>query len=214
MSSSTLIRLSGAAAIFAGVLWVAADLLSTTHLFLPLGFRSFSEPTMVTSAPLYYPLQSKIDLLATVLLLGGSVGLYIRQAQPAGLLGLAGFLVAFLGTALLVGFLWANAFIVPRLEAEIPKPVEAPKLLAGLFPPPGFYLSLGAFALGWGMFGVATLRAGIYPRMAAVLLVIGAIINLLPVPFLGFVFAVAVMWMGFNLFTGRAAPAEHPQRAR
>ena len=203
MSSSTLIRLSGTAAIFAGVLLVAADLLSPTLLFFPLGFQSFSEPTLVTSAPLYYALQSKIDLLAAVLLLGGLVGLYARQAQAAGLLGLAAFLVAFLGTALLMGFLWTNAFIVPSLAAKPPVLVEAPKLLTGGVTPLGFYLSLAAFALGWGLFGVATLRAGIYPRTAAVLLVIGAIINLLPAPFLGFVFAVAVMWMGFNLFTGR-----------
>jgi hypothetical protein len=153
VSSSTLVRLSGAAAIFAGVLLVAADLLSPTHLFFPLGFQSFSEPTTVTSAPLYYPLQSKIDLLAAVLLLGGSIGLYARQVQAAGLLGLAGFLVAFLGTALVVGFLWANAFIVPSFTAEMPELVEAPELLAGV-PPPGFYLSLGTFAVGWGCSGL------------------------------------------------------------
>lgn len=199
MSSSTLIRLCGTAAILAGVLLVAADLLSPTRLFLPLSFQSFSEPTITTSASSFYSaLQSKANLLAAVLLLGGLVGLYARQAQSAGLLGLVGFLVAFLGTALLIGFLWTSAFIIPSLVAEMT--TEMPELVTGVNPP-GFFLSLAAFALGWGMFGVATLRARIYPRKAAVLLVIGALINLLPVPFVGFVFVVAVMWMGFNLLT-------------
>jgi hypothetical protein len=207
LPSSMLIRLSGAAAIFAGVLLVVADLLSLTHLFFPLGFESFSEPTIATSVSHYYALQAKTNLLAAVLLLGGLVGLYARQAQAAGLLGLVGFLVAFLGTALLIGFLWSTAFIVPNLA------VEAPTLLGG-GPPAAFYPSLVTFALGWGIFGIVTLRAGIYPRMAAVLLVISAIGNLLPVPFLGFVFAVAVMCIGFSLFTELASPAEHTQRVR
>lgn len=198
MSSATLIRLCGTAAILAGVLLVAADLLSPTRLFLPLSFQSFSEPTITTSASFYYTLQSKANLLAAVLLLGGLVGLYARQAQTAGLLGLVGFLVAFLGTALLIGFLWTSAFIIPSLVAEMT--TEMPELVTGVASP-GFYLSLAAFALGWGIFGVATLRARIYPRKAAVLLVIGALMNLLPVPFVGFVFVVAVMWMGFNLLT-------------
>ncbi len=211
MSPSNLVRCSGLALMLAGVLLVVADLLSPTHLFFPVGFQSFSEPTIGTGAFLYYALQSKANLLAAILLLGGLVGLYARQAQAAGLLGLVGFIVAFLGTALLIGFLWASAFIIPSLAAEIPEMVEVPKLLAGV-PPPGFFLSLAAFALGWGMFGVATLRARIYPRTTAVLLVICAIINLLPVPFLGFVFAVAVMWMGFNLFTYEPPLPNPPSR--
>lgn len=195
MSPSNLIQCSGLALMLTGVLLVVADLLSPTHLFFPVGFQSFSEPTMVTSSS-FYTLQSKINLLAAVLLLGGLVGLYARQSEAAGLLGLVGFLVAFLGTALLVGFLWTNAFVLPNLA------VEAPTLLSG-GPPAAFYLSLVALVLGWGIFGVATLRAGLYPRTAVVLLIIGAVTNLLPLPFTGFVFALAVGWMGCYAFWSR-----------
>jgi hypothetical protein len=193
MSPSNLVRCSGLALMLAGVLLVVADLLSPTHLFFPVGFQSFSEPTVGTSASLYYALQSKINLLAAVLLLGGLVGPYARQAEATGLLGLVGFLVAFLGTALLVGFLWSNAFVVPSLA------VEAPTLLGG-GPPAAFYPSLVAFALGWVIFGIATLRAGHYPRTAAILLIIGAVTNLFPLPFTGFVFALALAWMGCYAF--------------
>ena len=196
MSPSNLVRCSGLALMLAGVLLVVADLLSPTHLFFPVGFQSFSEPTIGTSASLYYALQSKINLLAAVLLLGGLVGLYARQAEAAGLLGLVGFLVAFLGTALLVGILWTNAFVVPSLA------VEAPTLLGG-GPPVAFYPSLVAFALGWVIFGIATLRAGRYPRTGTILLIIGALTNLFPLPFTGFVFALAVAWMGCYAFCSR-----------
>ena len=60
------------------------------------------------------------------------------------------------------------------------------------------------FALGWVLFGVATLRAGVYPRATAALLIAGALILLFPLPFSGVIFAVALGWMGYALFTGSA----------
>ena len=70
-------------------------------------------------------------------------------------------------------------------------------------------------ALGWLLFGVATLRARVYPRWAAILLIVGAVLLGLPVPGLEIVLAVAVAWLGFALFTGRGvAPTERPERVR
>ncbi|MDP8950462.1 MAG: hypothetical protein M3N00_09560, partial [Actinomycetota bacterium] len=54
-------------------------------------------------------------------------------------------------------------------------------------------------ALGWLLFGVATLRAGVYPRWAAIVLIVGAVLLGLPVPGLEIVLAVAVSWLGFAL---------------
>ena len=53
------------------------------------------------------------------------------------------------------------------------------------------------------MFGVATLQAQIYPRTAAILLMIGAVISFVPLPGTGFVLIVAIAWLGFALFAGR-----------
>jgi hypothetical protein len=73
---------------------------------------------------------------------------------------------------------------------------------------------LGAF--GWALFGAASLQAGIYPRPAAILLVIGAIAAGLLTPLLGsvgggllgyvgvlatIVLNAAIAWLGFSLFT-------------
>ncbi len=64
------------------------------------------------------------------------------------------------------------------------------------------------------MFGIATLRARVYPRVAAILLIVGAVLLGLPLPGVEIVLAVAVAWLGFTLFMGRGAPTERPGRAR
>src|SRR3712207_4052471 len=201
MSSSDLIRWAGLAAILAGVLLVVADLLN-----LAIGFDE-DEPFSESATTGIYALQSLANLLAAVLLQIGLVGLYARQSEAAGPLGLAGFLVAFLGTALVTGFLWAGLFIVPALA------VEAPAFLNELEgPPPGFFLSLITFGVGWLLFGITTLRARVYPRITVILLIIGAVIISRPLPFTGIVFAIAVTWLCFDLFTGGGASAEQPSR--
>ncbi len=69
------------------------------------------------------------------------------------------------------------------------------------------------FVLGWVLFGVATLRARVYPRASAMLLIAGALILLLPLPLGGIVFAGALAWMGYVLFTGRGEEAPQFTRA-
>ncbi len=66
------------------------------------------------------------------------------------------------------------------------------------------------------MFGAATLRAGVYPRPAAVLLMVGAVVSLAPivapVPLSGIALSVAVAWLGFVLFSGTRAASGEPSR--
>ena len=198
MSSSDLIRWAGLAAILAGVLLVVGDLLD-----LAIGFSD--EPFSEVATTGTHALQSWIRLIGAVLLLIGLVGLYARQSEAAGPLGLAGYLVAFLGTALVMGFFWAILFLTPTLA------VEAPVLLDE-GPPPGFFLTLITFTVGWLVFGVATLLARVYPRIAAIVLIIGAVLAILPLPFTTIVLAIAVAWLGFALITGREASTEQPSR--
>ena len=198
MSSSNLIRWSGLAAMLAGVLLLVAALLD---LAVDPG-----EPASVRVTTGVYSFQSAVNLLAVVLLLIGLVGLYARQSEAAGLLGLVGFLVAFLGTALATGFRWAILFMAPSLA------VAAPGFL-NEGPPPGFFLMLITFAVGWLLFGVATLRARVYPRAPAITLIVGAVLSLFPLPLVDIVLAAAVAWMGYVLFMERGAAVEPPSRA-
>lgn len=117
-----------------------------------------------------------------------------------------GFLVAFAGTALLSGALWFELFITPALAVESPELADAELGLAG------FILSFLLVIVGWLLFGAATLRAHVYPRWAAVLLIVGAIVSFAPVPLAGTVLSVAVAWLGFLLFTGKVISTEESAR--
>ena len=67
--------------------------------------------------------------------------------------------------------------------------------------------------VGWLLFGAATLRARVYPRAAAVLLMVGAVLAALPLPFTYVVFGVAVAWLGSGLFARRGEATRQPSRA-
>ncbi len=196
MPSSSLIRLAGLAAVLSGVSSVIGDLLS-----LVVDLESAE-----SAATVPYVFVFLLYLLGTVLLLLGLVGLYVRQSEAAGVLGFVGFLVAFLGTVLVSGALWFELFITPSLAAEAPGLAEAELGLAG------FILSFLLVIIGWILFGVATLRARVYPRPAAVLLIAGAVVSFAPIPLSGIILSVAVAWLGFVLFTGRGMSSEQPSR--
>jgi hypothetical protein len=128
--------------------------------------------------------------------------LYAGQSRAAGSLGLAGFLVAFVGTVFFMGFFWANIFVAPALA------VGAPEFLGqgGRFP--GFFLSLFIYAVGWFLLGLVSMRARVYPRAPVVLLTVGAALDLLAAPLSGLVIDAAFVWLGLSVFLGKHAPLE------
>ena len=198
MSSSSLVRLGGIAAVAAAVLLLTTDIIDAYNLeayataelireFLTTGTHAF---------------QSALRLIALGLLLPlGLVGLYARLSVAAGPLGLLGFVVAFSGTVLVAGFVWFDTFVVPELAASVPRFFESG-------PPPGRALSVLVFGIGWVLFGLASLVGWVYPRSASALLIVGAVIitvlrlTLLPVPLGGLPFQAAVAWLGVALLTG------------
>jgi len=195
MSSSSLIRLAGLAALSSGVLTTIGDLLGLVV--------DLENPLSATTAS--YTIVFFLYLLSTALLLLGLIGFYTSQSQAAGVLGLVGFLVAFLGTVLLAGALWFELFITPAIAEQAP---ELAREELGL---PGFILMLLFGAVGWVLFRVATLRAGVYPRWAALLLIVGGVLAFFPLPLSGIIFSIAVAWLGFILFTRRGeAMSEQP----
>lgn len=142
-------------------------------------------------------LRMGLAIAAMFALLIALTSLYTRQARMAGRLGLIGYLTAFLGTLLFAGNWWYEAFIGPVLREQ------APALLATA---PSGTILVGAaitavtFAAGWVMFGLASVRAGAFPRGAAVFMTIGgiagvvALISPFQVPL-----ALSVGWIGLSL---------------
>jgi hypothetical protein len=198
MISSNLVRVGGgSAAIVGGALILISAILGS----LAIGGEGISEQASTGA----YTFVTLLYLLAVVLVRGGLVGLYARQSEEAGLLGVVGFLVAFLGTALLVGASWNQAFITPALAETVAGVVLLEQGLSG-WANFGFTLTFLLASLGWLVFGVATLLARVYPRPAAVLLIIGALISFIPLSYTEVVLAAAIAWLGFDLLAGRGSP--------
>jgi hypothetical protein len=123
-------------------------------------------------------------LAAAVLALLGLPGFYARQAHRAGRLGVAGFGLSLVVTAILCHILLHEAFVAPRLARE----AAAQALVA-----PGGPLAHAAFASMGALYpvllvgflasapllGLATLRAGVLPRPSGGLLVLCLVPNLL-----------------------------------
>jgi len=157
---------------------------------------------------------SVLKLLTFFLLLLGLVGLYAYQSEAAGPLGLVGCLAAFLGTMLLSGDLWLEAFAFPYLRKWPPGDRATPHRYAG-----GGWLSVVHYLRPQ----VATVRgrqlasAGVpawrrhpsHRRRG----VIG--FGLFIFPGAGILLAVAVGWMGFSLRqSDRGSGDGQPQHVR
>jgi hypothetical protein len=211
MSASEIVRWGGLSAVVGGALLVVAVLYSLI-VEVSGGPEAFSEAALTPS----YAITTGMSLLSAILILFGLVGLNLRQSEQAvGALGRVGFVVAFLGTALVVGTVWTEFFVVPSLAVGAPELLDAEEI-PGLLNV-GFILSYSLLSLGWALFGVSALRAGIYPRWVPIVLIIAALIGL--VPFSGgaapLALGIAVALLGFfSLRPGAGISAGEPSRVR
>jgi hypothetical protein len=198
MSTINLVRWSGLASLLAGVLYALGALLH------PVGedLASITSPSWVPSHLVYW--------VSAILMLFSLVGLYARQADKTGWLGLVGFLLALMGTAF-VGTIFFISSTIPPLVAA-----GSPAIFEQVMTPPAFAVPVlvVGFILGYILFGVATMRAGIFPRWSGLLLIIGVslfMISEMP-PFdralshlivtIGDVlFGIGLAWMGYALWS-------------
>jgi hypothetical protein len=130
---------------------------------------------------------------------------YERQAREAGRFGLAALFAAIVGTFTLGADMWFEAFATPWLAEVVPQILTAERKGIWVI---GYFSSYVLFALGWGMFGLASLRARVFPVRISVALVVGGLIGFLAAsPPWGVPLGLALMWLGGWLIkTTRAAP--------
>jgi membrane associated rhomboid family serine protease len=186
--------MSGLALVVAGAMFVVAELISLSVLA-----QGDVDDLRQIAGTNSFLLQSFSTLVGGIFLLGGLVGLYVRQSEVAEKLGVVSFLLAFLGTALVVGAFYANTFITPLVALEAPSFLDSP--LAGVLKvwlPFDFVL----LAVSWLALCVANVRARVYPRGASWLLLAGAVLALLPLPLVNIVFETALVWLGLALLKG------------
>ncbi len=205
-----LMRLAGVSAMLAGLCMVVMGL-----------FHPVNVPEAVTTATWV-----NVHIAATAMGffgLFGMAGLYARQAEKSGWMGLTGFVLISLWFGLVMPLSFVEAFILPRLATELPEFVAG---FLGMFTgvpseidlgilPTLWNLSGPMFILGPLLFGIATFRAGVLPRWAGGLLAFGALLipvgAIVPAEYQPEValltIALALTWLGYALFS------EHHERS-
>jgi hypothetical protein len=195
--ASALFRLSGLAIVLAATMFAISELLALL-IFAQQG-EDYDLSQIATTAIFFW--QSLLTLWAGALLLGGMPGLYARQSEAAGRLGLVGFVLAFFATVFVEGDFYSNTFITPLVAQDAPALfMNSP--LAGILQvwlPFDFVV----LALGWLLLAASTVRARVYPRGASWFLLLGAFVALVPVPLANLPFEAALIWLGFVLLKTR-----------
>jgi hypothetical protein len=157
--SSTLERWGGSAAILGGVLYLVT--FGMVYLIYDL-FAEQAKETFVGSHAFIH----MFDTPMFVFLLLGAAGLYLRQREVFGLIGKAGFYLTAFGFSL--GIVGGAMIIVIGLTV-------GEKATMGVLDIIAHMLSHVFYALGSILLGIATLRAGIMPKAAAILMAIGPV---------------------------------------
>jgi hypothetical protein len=144
-----------------------------------------------------YTLTYTVALLGMGSLLLAVTAIYTRESAALGKVGLIGYLTAFLGTLMVAGDWWFEAFVVPVIATAAPAVLDLPISGSVLV---GAIATVGLYTMGWTLFGLAVLRAGIVPRPAAVLLLVGGLAGplALSTPY-QIPLAIAIGWIGVTL---------------
>jgi hypothetical protein len=201
MEAPKLLRFGGMAAVLGG---------AAIALYNSVEYMFFSGAPLSALANLPGWLAFQIaGLFAIAFVVIGLFGLYAVQAQRAGKVGLVGFALALAGVLMYVGTTWAAAFLMPAVGRAAPAILDAPDPLAGA----GVISTILISSVGWILFGVATLRAGVFPRWASILMLVGAIVPFVTqsvgvaLPLGPVALGVALAWMGYSTLVGSLAPA-------
>lgn len=164
MSTNTSYRLSGAALLIGAALSIA-------NLVIQGWFLTGTDLAAILS-PLDYA-SNEIAIVGGIFVLLGLPGMYARQAERAGILGLIGFVLVWYVTlmqSLVMPF--ANISFMSDMDAHL-IPAKAETLMT--LPPvlgPFFMVSMISEALGILLLAIAILRAGVFPRWIGWMLVV------------------------------------------
>jgi hypothetical protein len=205
MRDGTLYRLSGLSLRIGGF---------CTALFwiLALAVGSFVGAE-VTRHPLWVPGQL-MHVAGALFTLFGLIGLYAAERRRAGQLGLVGFVLAVLGTALFLADGLIALIIFPAVADRAPELLGTEGALNQGTALAAFIVIAATTMIGYVTFGVASLRAGLFPRGGVILWIVGAVLFNLPpgpVPMTvlatgGVLWGVGAISLGGTLITHRGKP--------
>jgi hypothetical protein len=208
ISTAALMRLAGFSAFLAGLAIVVMG------MFHPANeFAYVTTPTWI----IVHIFATSLGFFGVL----GLAGLYARQVEKAGWLGLIGFLLFSLWMTLVGIFSFIEAAVLPHLAIEFPPFVTG---FLGMLSGIPSQVDLGAMPTMWNisspmlilgslLFAIATFRAKVLPRWSAVLLALGSLLvpvgslvstelasKIIMIPM-----GLGLAWMGYALLTERRA---------
>ncbi len=211
VTASKVIRSTGVAAVVAGLLFVVIQPLHPADVLASVSTDAWRM--------IHYG-----SLTMVLLFVVGLIGIYARQVEELGWLGLAGLITLSLGLLLTAGLGVVEVFVLPLLVDSEPDFVngflgmvagEPTGADMGVMPTLWSASSVG-FLAGTFLFGIANLRAGILSRWASGIFAFGMLVSapvvaLLDTPRVAAVpVGIGLAWLGYSLW---AEPQRRPAEA-
>jgi len=212
ITASKLIRWSGLSAMAAGIIFA--------------GIQPIHPPDVIASVTTNaFIIITSFKAIMSLFGIFGIAGLYARQVEETGWMGLAGYLLFTIFYAVQMCYSFAEPTILPLLVPVAPTFVTSVMQMASQSPTD---MNLGAFAtvfsflpilylLGLLLFGIAMFRARILSRWAAGLLAlsgpIAVVLSLLGHPLdrlAAMPMGIALAWLGYALLSERREPVSEP----
>ena len=202
VTAPALIRSSGLAAVLAGLMFVVIQPLHPADALASVSTDAW--------AIIHYA-----TLVMLLLFVVGITGMYARQVQRLGWLGLAGFVALSLGLLLTAAGAVIEVFVAPLLVESQPEFVHG---FLGMVMGHPTGADLGAIPMLWSaasagflggtlLFGAANFRAGILSRWASAIFTVGLFASapvaaLLNTPRVAAVpIGIGLAWMGYSLWS-------------
>jgi len=202
VTSTTLTRAAGVAAIGAGLIFIGVQI-NHPHL----------DATSITTTEVV--LRNSLKVLMAALALAGFTGMYLSQVRRNGLLGLIGYLVLGVGFLTILCTTFVAAYVLPTIAETNPGFVNDVAAVATGGHAIG---DIGALQIaervqGFGylagglIFGIALYRARVLTRWATLLLAVGGVVSaalsVMPDAFyrlLAFPTGIAMIALGYSLW--------------
>jgi hypothetical protein len=212
LTTTKLTRAAGLAAVVGGLLFIGVQI---NHPHLDATFATTTE----------YAVRETIKIAMAVLSVIGITGIYLRQVNQTGVLGLLGYLLFGAGYLAILSIQVVGLFVLPSLAVAQPGyvndvlAVAAGGTATGDIGALAAFIKIGGFTflVGGFVFGVALFRAHVLPRWAAALLAVGSV-AIVTIPLLPQInqrlfaipVAVAVACLGYFLWREQRSPKTSP----
>ncbi|KRE41095.1 hypothetical protein [Knoellia sp. Soil729] len=212
ITTTTLTRAAGLAAIAAGTLFIAVQV---KHPEITVDFVQTAQ----------WKVRQGMKVAMATLALAGITGMYLRQVRQIGLLGLVGYLLFGMGYLAMLCVEAIGLVVVPTIAQSSSEYVGGVVARAtngstnadlGLFGSLNGVQGLG-YIVGGLVFGIALYRAGVLARWAAALLAVAALATLAPLflpvanqRLFAVPNAIALMGLGWSLWREHRAATLEP----